>query len=366
MTQNQYKYIRKTFTATLPDGSKKRIDVYGKTEKEALKKLSKLQIEYEMGIRTMNNNTPLKLWCEEWLNTYKKPSVAAIQFKDINSRISKYFLSSLGEMSLASIKPVHIQQCLNLLEGKSKSFQKKCYNDINSVFKKAIENDLIIKNPVSGTILPQGKEEEPRRALTPQELQIYRKVSAVNDFGVMFDFSLDCGLRPQEVRALKWENIDIEKGIVTIEGAIKSKTREIGEPKSKAGIRKIPIPDILIKRLETLPKNNGMLFSSEGKPVSETHYKRKWKSFQRQMDIAAGATLYRNKIIESKIDKSITPYYLRHTYATSLAEKGIPMKTAQVLLGHSSITITAKVYTHFTNAMFEEARQKLNAGKVWE
>lgn len=363
MAKKQYSYIRKTFTATLPDGSKKQIQVYGRNEKEALKKLAKVQAEYELGIRTINSSTPFRIWCEEWLNTYRRASVAPPQFKDLSSRINKYFVLPLGEMSLSTIKPVHIQQCLNALEGKSKSFQKKCYNDINGLFKKAVENELVIKNPVVGTILPQGKEEEPRRALTPLELDIYRKVSAQTPYALMFDLSLDCGLRPQEVRALRWENIDIEKAILTVAGAIKKGTRDVGEPKSKAGLRRIPIPNILLNRLKELdtPRQGFIFASGSGSPVSVTHYKRKWKSFHRLMDIEAGATVYRNKIMAHAIDVNLSPYYLRHTYATSLAEKGVPMKTAQVLLGHSSISITAKVYTHFTEAMFEDARKKIDS-----
>ena len=60
------------------------------------------------------------------------------------------------------------------------------------------------------------------------------------------------------------------------------------------------------------------------------------------------------------IGEDLKPYNLRHTYATELAEKGVPLKTAQYLLGHADIRITANIYTHITEKMIEEAREKIN------
>lgn len=362
MAEKKYNYIRKTCTITQSDGTKKRLEVRAATEKEAIRKLAKLQAEYDLGIRSFNSNTSFYIWAQQWLEIYKKPVVAAAQLKDIEARINKYFIPLLGSISISEIKTGHIQECLNELEGKSNSFQKKCYNDINSIFKKAIANDMVLKNPAENAVLPRGKEQQERRALTAAEIEIYRRVSAKHPYGVMFDLSLDCGLRPQEVRALTWSNVDLKNGLITITGAVKSRTNTIAETKSKAGIRQVPIPNNLLARLKEMRQPSlGLVFADyQGKPISIDRYERAWHSFYRLMDIEAGAQTYRNQVIIHAIAQDITPYYLRHTYATSLAEKGVPMKTAQVLLGHSSITVTAKVYTHFTPAMLEEARQKIN------
>lgn len=355
------KYIIKTFYARQPDGSNKQIKVYGKTEKEALQKLAQVQAEYRLGLRTLNNNTPFAQWAREWLATYKASKVGKKQLHDLTARLENFFIPRLGALPLTEIKAAHIQRALNDLADKSISTQKKHYDLINSVLKKAVENDLISKNPMSGVELPRGAEEQPRRSLTPDELAYYRHISAKHPYGVLFDLSLDCGLRPQEARALTWANVDLHRGIITVNSAVKASSRTVGVPKSKAGVRQIPIPRRLLERLQAMPRRDlGLIFRTEsGKPYSDGDYSRRWHGFLRQMDIAAGAYMYRNRIIMHAIDPNITPYYLRHTYATTLAERGVPMKTAQVLLGHSSIAVTAKVYTHFTEQMLEDARQAL-------
>lgn len=104
--------------------------------------------------------------------------------------------------------------------------------------------------------------------------------------------------------------------------------------------------------------------------LTQTNVRRLWHSFKRDLDIALGAELYRNKIIVHGLDQAVTPYFLRHTYCTSLFEIGIDLKTAQYLMGHASIKTTANIYTHFTERSLYKAgktiREKLAGGQKRE
>ena len=79
------------------------------------------------------------------------------------------------------------------------------------------------------------------------------------------------------------------------------------------------------------------------------------------MDILAGAKTYRNQIIEPMIDPKISPYYLRHTYCTRLAEEQVDIKVAQYLMGHYSIEMTSKIYTHVNAKILHNADPTLKA-----
>ena len=59
-----------------------------------------------------------------------------------------------------------------------------------------------------------------------------------------------------------------------------------------------------------------------------------------------GAKVYRNKIVESMIAPDLTPYCLRHTFATDCARAGVPLETVRWLLGHADISTTANIYQH--------------------
>lgn len=68
-----------------------------------------------------------------------------------------------------------------------------------------------------------------------------------------------------------------------------------------------------------------------------------------------------NQIIKlSEAVPPLVPYDLRHTYCTDLERAGVPINVASQLMGHSSIEITAKIYTHTTEDVFADAAAKLD------
>jgi site-specific recombinase XerD len=77
------------------------------------------------------------------------------------------------------------------------------------------------------------------------------------------------------------------------------------------------------------------------------------------MDISNGARVYRNQIIESTLAEDLEPYLLRHTFCTDCQAAGVPINVAKELMGHSDISVTAKIYTHMVDEVFEQNRQRL-------
>ncbi len=363
-------YVIKTLSVTLNNGSKKQIKIYGKTEEEATEKRNKKKWEYDNGLLVLNSNTLFRQWANEWLIYYKKPDVSNKTYKDIEGRINKHFMPTLGNMKMCDIRSIHIKKCYDKLEGKSISLQNKCRSEINNLFVTALINDLINKNPCVGVKMPYGTEDG-RRSLTPEEKEIFFKTLDTNvecydnnkhPFGNFFAIMIGCGLRPGEVRALTWANIDMIKKNINVINAVEPDTINVKDTKTKAGHRTIPIPNWLYDRLKSMQHNDlSFVFKgANGKPITEKRYERAWDSFNRLMDINAGAKLYRNKVIIHAIDQDITPYYLRHTYATGLVEADVNIKTAQYLLGHKDIKMTLKIYSHVTDKMLDDARNKIN------
>ena len=349
----------------MPDGNKKRIYIRANTKKELEAKYIEKKLAYEKGEITVNSNTLFSRWAKEWLETYKKPSVTDGTLSNIRHIVNKFFLPYLGNLRLSDIKTIHIQHCMNHLQGYSKSVINKAYNYINSMLEKAVINNLINRNPCIGIVKPQGYEKINRRSLTAEEEDLFMQAIKTHEKGLLFGIMLACGLRPSEARALTWQDIDLKTKTVSIRQTIEYGKTTTKAPKSKAGFRTIPLPNWYIemfkqKAIPSIDKNEFIFFSFAKKPMPKQKLERAWHSLVRDMDIAAGAKLYRNEIIEHAIDTSITPYYLRHTYATKLAEKGIDMKTAQYLLGHSDIKMTAQIYTHVTSKMLDTAREKIN------
>ena len=360
---NKDGYYRTTFTVVDAQGNKKRIPLRDKDPYELERKLQQKKFEYERGLLVVNGNSTVEKWALEWLDTYKKPRVLTKCYNKHKSAINKYIIPEIGHMKLSDVKVIHIERLLNDLTHLSSDYIGFIYNALNSMFSKAVSNDLLVKNPCAYAEKPKGKQQTELRSLTSKEESIFLEIAKKHHRGVMFKISLKCGLRPGEVRALDRNDIDLKKHQIRIKNAVESGKTNIKETKTEKGVRIVPIPSDFEKELIEILPDSGLVFpsNSTGKVMTEQNYYRSWSSFKRLMNIEAGAKVYRNKILEPVIDDKITPYYLRHTYCTHLAEKGIDIRTAQYLMGHANIDITAKIYTHVENStvLISDAAKKL-------
>lgn len=342
------KVYRGSMTATLPDGSKQRVYARGDTRKEMKEKLLALYQEATRNGYQVDKRTTVREWGEEWLRVYKEPNVSPSWLGIIRRVLKKYICSNIGDMKLSDVKPLHIQKILNDTEGFSENYITQIYTITNDMFSRAEENHLIYHNPAASVSIPKGKPAMERRELTAEEQKRLWEACQTHPAGAFFGVILACGLRPQEAAALTRFHVDLKNQTIHVRQAFDFATKTIKPPKSKAGDRIIPVPDwympTLIREIKKAPVSE-FLFTNNGKPFYRATISYRWKSVARQ----------------AKLPEEITPYYLRHTYATNLAENGVDMKTAQRFLGHANIQITAKVYTHVSAKMFETAREKINA-----
>ena len=77
--------------------------------------------------------------------------------------------------------------------------------------------------------------------------------------------------------------------------------------------------------------------------------------------MAMGAKTYRNALIPPlPLADDLEPYCLRHEYCTELARRGIDIRIAQKLMGHSTITLTANIYTNLQSSDLETVSAQLS------
>jgi len=361
------KYKWASLNIVLPDGTPKRLRFTGATQEEADGKRDKAKIRYDAGLLVINTKTTLRRWYEEWRDVYKKPKVQNITLNEIERIFNKVFLPYIGNVKLCDLRSIHIQKCLNKLEGMSASYIHKCYTYIKACLNKAPQGTMAY-DPMRGIDkddLPRAKKKVPRRPLTEEERKYFLRAIQTHHRGDFFGLIYACGVRPQEARALPIFNVDLKKQRVTIKDAVESGTRRsIKEPKSDAGNRTIPIPDWYMPALtaavkEAIATGSPYVFhNTKNDIIGDTAMYKAWHSLMRDMDLLAGAKTYRNAIVAHALPQDLDPYNLRHDYCTRLAEDDINLKTAQYWMGHSDIRMTAEIYTHVTNLMIDRAAPK--------
>jgi len=153
---------------------------------------------------------------------------------------------------------------------------------------------------------------------------------------------LSAGIRIGEICALTWEDIDIEKGVISIRKTIQriylieNNTRKteliLDTPKTKHSIRDIPMGADLLKMIKPIKKivnNSFFVLSNDAKPTEPRTYRSYYKNFMKRLGMP-----------ELKF------HGLRHSFATRCIESKCDYKTVSALLGHSNISTTLNLYVH--------------------
>ncbi|WOC31534.1 MULTISPECIES: tyrosine-type recombinase/integrase [Caproicibacterium] len=148
------------------------------------------------------------------------------------------------------------------------------------------------------------------------------------------------GLRRKEILGLQWGDLSGEK--LTVNCAISFPGNHQADPdqslKSKASHRTIPVPPQLAEIAAAVRSSLYVVPAADGGMI----VKRLWQQATR---LVSGAH----------------PHMLRRSYATSLYRAGVDLKTAQYLLGHSDIRMTAEIYTHIAQQNVAKSADKITA-----
>lgn len=336
--------IRKTFTF---EG--KRYEVYGDTQGEAIEKMAIKKKELEEGKKQLDPRfMTVEMWAKKCFEEYKtniQPITKANQW----SKVNRWILSSIGDLRLKDVRPLHCQKIMNTMQGYATDTIRKVLQLMRFIFDKAVQNNFIYENPAQYVVPPKGTKTE-RRAITEVERTMILQVCDNNPKYIYFLFMLFCGCRPSEASEIKGMDIEMvqDQPLLHIRGT-----------KTKNADRRVPIPSYLYSRLPKIEPFAYFTTNANGNKMSTGNRQILWNHFRRDLNIAMGCKVYRNELIPPfPVAPDLTPYCLRHTYCTDLQKNGIDIRTAQHLMGHADISLTANIYTH------TDLETVLNAGKT--
>lgn len=167
--------------------------------------------------------------------------------------IENHLLPSLGAMRVTELKQFHLQMLINskAKAGFSSNSMKQMKQTAVRILDVAIQAETIQRNVFEKVKVPYTPPKE-RQALNEEQIRVVNETWETHFMGCPAMIMLYCGLRRGELCALQWKDIDLEKDMISVTKAIEILTNQsrIKQPKSKAGIRNIPIPKILHEMLE--------------------------------------------------------------------------------------------------------------------
>ena len=297
-------------------------------------------------------------WIEEYIQTYKVNGLRDSSLLILVQTFNKIEVSPIANIPLDKLNGAMVQNFYNMLaetwtdiNGKehqpiASSTISKVHKLLAAAYKKAVQLRIIGLNPMDTveSVRPHYKE---KGVFTWREIgRIFRAIDKIAanksntrqryDFRLIFMLLLETGCRVGELLALRWEDINFNKREIRIHATKVRDKQEFNDTKTKAGNRFVPIlSDKLLARLKNYRKKDSII---------------KMQGFIFE-DSSGGAMEYRRITGYWKRIKEITGivgnvHMFRHTFATYLLEKGIPVAEVSRILGHADATITYGMYVH--------------------
>ena len=356
-----------------PDGSYDRVPIYGNTITELERNYEEAKKAWEIEKAKEKEMTqyeglkinPYMTFRElgNYFLTLPKPGKSA---SESDERIFRLHLCpKLGDYRICDIKKF---MCNDLIVEKGATYSEKTVKDMRNVgrqiFDVAIENELLTVNPFN-RIQVIGIPPKQRRPLTKDEISLIVKTWSGHRMGPAAMTMLFCGTRRGETAALNvFTDFNLNESVLSINKSIEwpSNQPDLTDPKSKAGFRDIPIPEILRPVVEFARTKNPLLcYSVQGTAITDTAFRRAWTAYENYLNVQAGGQLSTGRYVERiQVIDHITPHMLRHTYASLLYDADVDIKTAQRYLGHADIVTTLDVYIHVSHYKEGQAKKKIN------
>ena len=362
--RNDNRYQKNLVVGKKPDGSYIRKTVYAKTKRELEQKVAEITMQLNNGIQVWEQGITFHALSDIWLHQYNFDADDSWRYNQ-QILINKHLLPYIGDFRVCDLKQLHLQTIITNMskQGYATATMKHIKQLADGIMRVAVGSDMIVKNPFSEVRVPV-KDPKERRPLTKEETFLITDHWRGHRMGLMAMIMLYAGLRRGEAMALEWTDIDFVNRMIKVTKAIRTvrNTTKVKKPKSKAGTRKVPIPNVLLDALNERRKATGLVCTNaSGEMLTNSSYKVGWDSFRNYLNICAGGQngsgLYVQRI---QVLDNITAHMLRHTYATMLFDAGVDVKSAQKFLGHADLELTLEIYTHLSEYKEERSIAALN------
>lgn len=342
-----------------PNGKKDIKTLYGKNDDEIDEQLYEIKHQIKKGIYVSEKIT-LEEWSLEWLELYKKPKERNT-YNMYKSMVVTHINPALGRYNLLDLKTHHLQKLVNsFLERGEQRAAEICKITLTQIFKQAMFNDYVFKNVASAIELPTKKKTK-KRALTESEKAFVLNANYSDIEKAYLYLLYYTGMRRGEALAVSRNDFDFTNNVINVRRNIvyKGNTGSMNNYlKTSSSNREVPLlpqlKEVILPYIEKLPSI--YLFEWDGCfPLKMHHFKKLWKNIFTSINEKAGGN---EKILA--INKDITPHMFRHNFATILYYAGVDIKSAQRIMGHSTINILLDIYTHLDGQNDKVSYDKLN------
>lgn len=338
----------------------RRRSVYAKTRREAQERLRAALIAADNGVRPIAVRVTVGAWLNEWLESSVAERTRPRTLASYRSTVQRYIEPSIGRIPLAKLEPEDVNRMLRRLrsEGLSPTTVRYAYAVLRIALGRALKSGKVVRN-VAMLVDPPAMNKRELHPLTADQVRAFLDSIEGSRHETLYLAAVSLGLRQGELLALRWSDVDLEAGTLTVRHTLRITDGELAEPKTERSRRTLRLSPGLSASLrahkarqaaERLAagrrwRDRGFVFaSSVGSPLNASNVTH---SFQADL---ARAGLPRQRFHD-----------LRHAFATLQLEDGEELAVISRMLGHANFSTTANVYAHVTPASLQRSADRMDA-----
>lgn len=241
----------------------------------------------------------------------------------------------IGDKLIVQLTRRHVNEFRDrlLLNGRSEHLTRRALSVLKLLLDHAIDNGQLFTNAAHGVRVIKSSRID-YNAPVPSKETIRTLIEAADeDFKPHLIVSALTGLRASELRGLRWQDVDFEKGFIYVRQRADA-YNQMGEPKSRAGYRDIPAGPMVLNALRRwklrCPKSDlGLVFPApRGGVLQHTNTQSRFRKLQEEVGV------------------KLRWHDLRHFAVSLWIEQGLSIKEVMTFAGHSSIQMTMERYGH--------------------
>lgn len=291
-------------------------------------------------------------WLYEWLELYVKASAKERTYQKYRRQAEKYILPALGDCDVNALTAVGLQKfSVSLSEcGLAPNSVNFILAVLKSSLKKGVQLGIIEKQYGDAIVRPRNRPNAVSCFTKEEQQKIENYILKQKNpylFGILL--ALYSGLRIGELLALTWEDIDLQRGTLSVTKSCYDKwengryIKAIDTTKTKSSERVIPLPRQIVVHMRALKKQTDSRYVVVGKTAWGAQVRPYQRAFER--------------LLKKLNIKHRGFHALRHTFATRALEVGVDVKTLSEILGHRDPSITLRRYTH---SLMEHKKEMMN------
>lgn len=348
-------------------GHRDRRHLTGKTRAEVTAKVRAMERRRDQGIASASGRGPtLAEWLEHWLEQIAARRVRPRTLESYRTTVRRHIVPSIGAQRLAKLQPEQVEAMYGqlLAAGLSASSVLRTHRILSRALKVAMQRGKITRNVCTLVDPPATKRSESNPLTVAEARRVLMAAQDVRN-AARWTVALALGLRQSEALGLKWSDIDLERGTLSVRRGLHRVSGQglvFEEPKSARSRRTLALPAQLVDGLRlhreaqleearvagTEWQGQDFVFAqANGRPLDRRSDWEHWRALL----AAAGV-------------RQVRLHDGRHTAATLLLTAGVHPRVVMELLGHSQMRTTTDVYSHVMPALAREAADRMGTA-LW-